>query len=212
MTNDRMRQKYEALWKRMGGKGDGNYWRIEFLYSSPNRAHHTIDNHILPMLEEFESVAYMSTKPDAVRMAIVTHDAFLDTRARDNEERSAVFTYNLCSAGGIEDASCAASLVRSTDSCNKPSTIDEMLLHDCDYAIIGQPWQRFMKYHEGIDFEYSWLNTSPASWKRFKERRNEFLASLKSGIYMTPYFKEKYEAKAQENIERILSQNALLGS
>jgi predicted metal-dependent HD superfamily phosphohydrolase len=200
-----LRHEYEALWKRMGGKTPADFRLLEILYSIPLRHHHTLEDHIIPMLEEFEPVASMAAAPDAIRMSIYWHDAIYYPLERDNEEQSARVAYSVCSDGGLIEAQNVKWLVRSTKQ-HKPGDLDAMLLSDCDYAVLGKPWERFLKYNKGVDAEYGWLKTSPESWKTYVGRRKAFLESLKQGVFLTPYFIEKYEAQARSNIERAIKE------
>lgn len=198
-----MKEAYESFWKRMGAKTPADYNLLQALYSLPYRHHHTLENHIFPTLQEFGNVERLVESPDAIRMAIWWHDVVYDARARDNEERSANLAYDICISGGLKDAAKVKNLVLSTKE-HKLGDLDAMILSDCDYSILGQPEEIFDRYNENINLEFSWLKTSPESWSNYVAKRKEFLESLKSGVFLTPFFIEKYESQARLNIDRAL--------
>src|SRR5262245_7984483 len=69
-------------------------------YSEPSRFYHTLD-HIRVVLETVESLAPSARNLNAVKLAAWLHDVIYDSKASDNEERSADFGERLCHELGI---------------------------------------------------------------------------------------------------------------
>lgn len=53
-----------------------------------DRPYHNLD-HVSEMLSEFETVNHLADDPNAVKMAIIFHDAIYIPGAKDNEQKSA---------------------------------------------------------------------------------------------------------------------------
>ena len=64
--------------------------RLAALYAEPHRAYHHL-GHVLDCLELARGVRDRLESPVAVELALWYHDAIYDSRASDNEERSAAF-------------------------------------------------------------------------------------------------------------------------
>src|SRR5438046_1502932 len=64
-------------------------------YSEPGRFYHTLD-HVQNMLETVDRLACHARNLNALKLAVWLHDVIYDSRAADNEERSADFAERLC--------------------------------------------------------------------------------------------------------------------
>lgn len=199
-----------SLWaefcERVGSRGYcyGAYSRLEERYFEPHRAYHTLD-HIAQSLVEFDSVRHLAKNPDAVEMAIWFHDAVYDTRAIDNEERSAELVKQVCFELGLSDefAERTARLVLSSKHHRgNPADLDEQIFTDIDLSAWGKPWEEFQKDTAKVRQEYSWVPEDI-----FRKRRSEILEEFmrRKRIYNTDYFYQKYETQAQENLKRAIA-------
>jgi predicted metal-dependent HD superfamily phosphohydrolase len=197
-------ERWRALWERLGAAGDPvPAWRdLERRYGEPHRAYHTLD-HIAHALEEFEAVRGQAGSPDAVEWAIWYHDAVYDTHAFDNEERSAELALQAAARASVrpEVAAQAVRHILASRHREPPEDADGRLFVDADLAILGQPWDRFAAYEEGIRREYRWV----PSWL-FRRRRRALLRAFlaRPFLYVTPHFRKKYETRARQNLERSL--------
>ena len=90
-----MKARWLALWKRIGGKTDGEaeWKKIVAHYSQPHRAHHVLLHieHCLRELDEVKAKRNLLINPDAVEVALWFHDIVNDTtaeaiRRKDNEK------------------------------------------------------------------------------------------------------------------------------
>jgi len=199
-TEDRWR----ALWDRVGAIGGPLpvYRDLVRRYTEPHRAYHTLD-HIAHCLAEFEAARSRVGNPDAVEWALWYHDAVYDTHASDNEERSAELALQAavrCSLPA-EVATQAARHILASKHREPPPDPDTQMFVDVDLAILGQPWDRFSAYEDGIRREYRWV----PSWL-FRRKRAALLKGFlaRPFIYCTRAFRERYEKRARENIARSL--------
>src|SRR5437660_7778156 len=76
-------------------------------YSEPHRHYHN-QGHISECLDEFDASRYLARRPLAVELAIWFHDAIYETRAADNEEKSADLAKKRISEAGGDGQLCAS--------------------------------------------------------------------------------------------------------
>lgn len=195
-------QQWTSLWKRIGMQGNAHqvFNNLVMRYSEPHRAYHTFA-HIRHCLGEFEQVRHLATNSDTVELALWYHDAIYDTKAKDNEERSAALAVKMVRNASLPDnlGQSVANLITATKHTTAPTNPDVQLLVDIDLSILGQSKEIFDEYERQIRKEYEWVS------------ENEFitgrLAILKSFldrpfIYSTEFFRKKYENIARKNLER----------
>ena len=72
-------------------------------YAEPTRFYHTLD-HVMDVLATVENLAAQARNQDAVKLAAWLHDVIYDSKASDNEERSADHAERLCETGSIRPA------------------------------------------------------------------------------------------------------------
>lgn len=190
------------LWKRMGAKGDAcaPYEDLVRRYSEPHRFYHTL-THISQCLEELQSARHLAVDSNAIEVTVWFHDAIYDTRAGDNEERSAELAMKV-----LTDASLPASfgqrvsgLILASKHTALPSQIDGQIFVDVDLAILGQAPSPFDEYEEQVRKEYAWVPE-----KSFAAGRSAILSSIldRPSIYSTVHFRSKYEGQARKNLTR----------
>jgi predicted metal-dependent HD superfamily phosphohydrolase len=106
--------------------------------------------HIQHCLREFDAARHLAEHPDCVETALWFHDAVYDSKAKDNEEKSAQLA-DVALAG--VDASIferVRALILIMQHKQPPVTPDEQLVVDCDLAILGQSEQAFDAYEQQI--------------------------------------------------------------
>ena len=76
---------------------------------------------------------------------------------------------------------------------------DASAITDIDLTILGAERARFDEYEADIRREYAFVPED-----QFRRRRREILQSFlaRPAIYATPWFHERYEARARENLSR----------
>ena len=195
------RQRWAKLWREIGAKDDGFtvYQELIGLYSEPHRHYHNLQ-HIADCLNEFDSARHLARQPLTVELAIWFHDAVYNTRASDNEEKSAEMAKRRISESGGRDelSDAVAALVMATKSHNPSLHRDAPLMVDIDLSILGQREERFWRYESQIRGEYDWVPEGIFCTKR-TEILERFLA--RERIYSTKHFFDRYEQKARANLQ-----------
>jgi predicted metal-dependent HD superfamily phosphohydrolase len=129
---------------------------IERHYSLRGRHYHTLD-HIRDVLETVESLVSRVKNANTVRLAAWLHDVIYDSRASDNEERSAEFAVRLCAQLGIPAGASVASLILTTKTHLAGDDADAQVLLDADLAILGASPAAYRVYAQNIRLEYAWV-------------------------------------------------------
>lgn len=176
------------------------------LYSLPTRHYHSL-THLAACLGEFDRVRNTAEDGPAVELAIWYHDAVYDAKRRDNEERSAYLAQGVMTEAGLSPQRIAAvsALVLDTRHIDVPTTADGRLLADIDLTILGRPAAEFDAYEAQIRKEYAHVSDFD-----FRQGRMMILRGFLSRprIYQTPFFFERDEQSARENLRRSLERLA----
>jgi predicted metal-dependent HD superfamily phosphohydrolase len=142
---------------------------------------------------------------DAIEFALWFHDAVYDTKAKDNEERSAALARDVIRSASLSGSfgDLVTRLIVATKHATPPVARSEQLVVDIDLSILGQSHRKFDEYERRIRAEYSWV---PAPG--FATGRLAILSSIQSRprIYSTDLFHGKYERSARENLARSIAQ------
>jgi predicted metal-dependent HD superfamily phosphohydrolase len=129
---------------------------ISTRYAGPGRYYHTLD-HIQDVLETLESLRASAQNPNAVQLAAWLHDVIYDSKASDNEERSAEYAERLCQDLSIPERGLVASLILTTKTHSAAEDADAQVLLDADLSILGTSEPTYRKYAERIRQEYAWV-------------------------------------------------------
>jgi predicted metal-dependent HD superfamily phosphohydrolase len=171
-------------------------------YSQPHRRYHNA-GHIEHCLAEFDQAADLAESPDEVEFAIWLHDAIYETKAVDNEERSAQLAREvLLKLGAAETkGSRVGDLILATKPGESPLSQDARLLVDIDLSILGQPQEVYDSYEKSIREEYSWV---PAV--EYVAARSGILRGFmdRPRLYVTDRFESMYGLEARKNLKRAL--------
>ena len=140
-----------------------------------------------------------------MQLALWFHDAIYDTRAQDNEERSAIWAADSLRGAGVREdvAARVHALVMVTKHAAVPSGADAELLVDVDLSILGAPEARFAEYERQVRREYAWVPED--AFRRARARVLEsFLARPR--IYSTRWFERRLEERARANLARSIAE------
>jgi predicted metal-dependent HD superfamily phosphohydrolase len=175
--------------------------RLVAAYSAPTRHYHNLE-HLNEMFRIASRLANQTDDPVALQLAIWFHDAVYDTRAKDNEERSAEFAGELLAPLGVPPAVIerVGRLVRATAhlaSAEPPADRDTAVLLDADLAILGATPERYLRYARDIRLEYHWVPEADYRKGRAAVLR-AFLARPR--IYHNPIMFEAGEERARANL------------
>jgi predicted metal-dependent HD superfamily phosphohydrolase len=152
-------ERFDAIWRELGLVAPaGLFEELRERYSEPHRAYHT-GRHIEECLAALDLARQECERPAEIELALWFHDAIYDTRAHDNEQRSADWAARALESAGAPAAvvSAVTALIMVTRHQAVPSGHDEQILTDIDLAILGANRERFFEYEAQVRIEYSWV-------------------------------------------------------
>lgn len=177
--------------------------RITFQYSTHGRHYHNLD-HLADLLLLQRKYAPLILDNDSLLYAIYFHDFIYQPKRNDNELKSAEEAiFFLRKAGApVERQDKVYRYILATAG-HQPELSDPDLDYflDFDLAILSAPPERYKAYAKNIRREYRMY-----SWLEYRNGRvkvlQHFLAM--AHIYRTELFREQYELRARNNLEREL--------
>jgi predicted metal-dependent HD superfamily phosphohydrolase len=199
-------QRWTRLWTNLGARGTGLplFAQLTAAYAEPGRSYHTL-THLQDCLQEFDNSRRLADHPHEVEAALWFHDAVYVPGASDNEEKSAELARRALTEARVrpDSAERVANLVQATRHATLPTSRDEQLICDIDLSILGRERRRFAEFEEQIRREYAWV---PAP--QYRHERSAVLTGFlaRPSIYWTEEFRERYEVRARENLQRLLSE------
>ena len=173
---------------------------LDALYREPHRRYHTVA-HIDHCLHCFDLAADRMDEPDAVEMALWFHDAVYGVPTQGNEQRSAeLFAARAGARGEERYRSKVHRLIMVTEHREPPATLDESFIVDIDLSSFGLPWEAFLRDSRAVREEFAAVPDA-----EFYPRHRKFTESLlaRPHFCFTEFFRERHEARARENIERL---------
>ena len=197
------RERFADLWERRIGAGAGAVCdELGARYGEPHRRYHT-PAHLVHCLACFDLAAGRMEEPDAVEMALWFHDAVYDVPTPGNERRSAeLFAARAGARGEERFRSKVHRLIVVTEHREPPATLDESFIVDIDLSSFGLPWDEFLRDSLAVREEFPMV-PDPV----FYCRQRKFLAALaaRPRFCFTDFFRERHEARARRNIERLFA-------
>jgi predicted metal-dependent HD superfamily phosphohydrolase len=175
--NDAMFRMWHELlgaWDVTPSLADETFEDIRQHYAGPGRFYHTLD-HIAAMLETVDRLAAFTRNSNAVKLAVWLHDVIYDSRASDNEARSAEYAEQLCEKLSIPEGRKVAFLILKTKAHDAGDDPDAQVLIDADLAILGASEPAYRTYADQIRLEYAWV-PKPEYRKGRREVLERFLA------------------------------------
>ena len=169
-------------------------------YSSVERSYHNL-GHIHQVLETIEQSQSLSVDFVALQFAGWFHDIIYDSKAKDNEEKSAEYAEAILSSLKIPKSTIAhvKDLILSTKSHQALFTdIDSHILLDADLTILGSSQSDYRAYARAIRQEYSWRPDAEYIVGR-KGVLKSFLQ--RDRIYLTHKTFVSLEEKARQNLQ-----------
>src|SRR4051812_34230445 len=141
---------------------------LSALYQAPDRHYHNLAHieALLALADEYRASLHDS---GAVEAAIWFHDAIYDSRAKDNEARSAALAQDkLAARTDPERLGRIAAMIVATATHELPSLQprcladenalrDAALFLDMDLAILGASADAFDAYEQAVRREYGWV-------------------------------------------------------
>ncbi|CDX28862.1 conserved hypothetical protein [Mesorhizobium sp. SOD10] len=177
------------------------------LYRAADRHYHGLA-HIEAMLALATEYRRLLHDPEAVDAAIWFHDAIYDSRAKDNEAKSAELAEKrLAGRASPHRLARIAAMINATATHQLPAFRDEDALEDAaflldmDLAILGAEPAVFDAYEKAVRLEYGWVEEPMWRAGRAAVLKN-FLA--RPHIFNTQLFRDRLEAQARKNLGRSL--------
>ncbi|MDX8441951.1 HD domain-containing protein [Mesorhizobium australafricanum] len=180
---------------------------LSALYQAKDRHYHGMA-HIKAMLALAEEYRALLDDPGAVEAAIWFHDAVYDSRAKDNEAKSAALAKKrLAGRASPHRLARIAAMINATATHQLPplrgenALNDAALLLDMDLAILGAEPAVFDAYESAVRLEYGWVEEP--MWRAGRAAvLKSFLA--RPHIFYTQSFRDRFEAPARKNLDRSL--------
>lgn len=209
----RIPDRCRAVWDQLAGKYcsdaalvDRFFREIERKYTAARRHYHNL-HHIQALLQFCETYAGQLHDHDVVAFAVFYHDIIYNVLRKDNEPRSARLAVKRLPVLGVpaDKVSTVKLFIEATQthtvSAAVPHITDLQFFLDFDMSILGAQWNVYETYTRQVRREYRIYPD-----KLYYPGRQKFLQHcLQSAfIFQTPTFRERYEARARENIEREL--------
>ncbi|WP_126653956.1 HD domain-containing protein [Chryseobacterium aureum] len=178
-------------------------WKeIETQYSERGRHYHNL-LHLDNMFMELEAVKMNISDFRAVSFSVFYHDVIYDATSKSNEEKSAAKAEKRLAELHINQdiISIISEQILATKSHQRSDQEDTNYLLDADLSVLGKDFETYLKYTQNIRKEYSIY--PDFLYKPGRKKVLKHFLELES-IFKTEYFKEKYEARAKENIAKEL--------
>ncbi len=169
-------------------------------YSTADRYYHTLQ-HIYYVLNKIQTLQANAQNLPAVQLAAWFHDVIYDTKALDNEEKSAEYACKLMNSWEINISYITTVnrlILNTKDHKATADDIDSHILLDADLAILAAQPVDYQKYANAIRQEYAWVAEIDYIIGR-KQVLEQFLQ--RQHIYFTPLMFEVAEQSARVNLQ-----------
>jgi len=189
-----------------GAAADAVLAELVAAYAEPHRHYHTLD-HIAALLRLLDEHGAGATGRDAIRLAILFHDAIYDPARQDNEAASAAMAQRRLSDLGFPQpviVKVERLILATRHGIETPAgDADLDLLVDLDLAVLAAPEAEYRAYADAIRREYA---IYPDAVYRPGRRRvlESFLA--RDRIYRSERLRALWEASARANLAREIAE------
>ena len=181
---------------------------IRLLHAGPDRGYHGW-SHPHALLALHVEVENMLHDAEAVRCAILLHDAIYEPRRKDNESRSAALAAEMLK-DVVPEATLGRTLrlIEATAHHAIPAGLpadevaDMALFLDMDLSILGAPPAIFDAYEAGVRHEYREVPEAAFSAGRAAILEG-FLA--RETLYFSDWGRARFELAARENLARSIA-------
>ncbi len=198
----------KARWQKLLKESHVSEWNDDQLfqeivsaYSESHRFYHTL-NHLNQLFEELDLCESVTNE---MLWAVWYHDYVYKPGAKTNEKKSAVQAEESMRKLGAPQSSIdkVIALIMTTETHQSQNDdIDTQLFLDADMSILGSDEEVYLEYCIAVKQEHSSIPKF-----LFNRGRRKFLSTVlkQKSIFLSPYFKEKYEQVARENIKKELT-------
>ena len=178
---------------------------IRGLHAGPDRGYHGW-SHPLALLKLHAEVEDKLNDAEAVRCAILLHDAIYEPRRKDNERRSAALAAEMLK-GVVPEPTLGRTLrlIEATAHHEIPAHLpadevaDMAMFLDMDLSILGAAPAVFDAYEAGVRHEYREVPE-----EAFRSGRAAILEGFlaREALYFSDWGRERFEVAARENLAR----------
>ncbi len=179
---------------------------IERKYGGSGRHYHTL-THIHGLICLAEQYRQHLQQKEVVEFAILYHDIIYNVWRKDNEERSAILACKRLDELGIPAGQVQAVkvFIEATASHTLgpgiPFEQDAKFFLDFDLSVLGAEWPEYFAYTGQVRKEYHIYPDMLYRAGRRKFLQNSLGAAA---IFHTTIFRDQYEARARQNMEKEL--------
>ncbi len=210
MTRGSLAERWQSTWRHFPAGAPAAvaaaFDELTARHSEPHRRYHTLQ-HLEECLARLDALAPPVEHRGEVELALWFHDAVHDTGAADNEARSAELAATHLRAAGLpaESIDRVRALILATRHDAIPDDADARVVADVDLGILGEAPARFDEYERQVREEHSHVPDAVYGEERRKLLEG-FLA--RPSVYATQPFRERFEARARENLRRAIDRLA----
>lgn len=204
--------RFDALWRRCidspdAAPADVVQADLRRRLGGPDRRFHNL-HHVCDCLDRFDKVASLLSDRDAVEVALWFHDAVYVPSDADNERHSAHLFLAQSKGADPVFRRRVCGLILATRHFGESHSNDRRFIEDIDLAGFGATWEEFMREGDSLREEFA-----AQTDEQYYSGQVSFVARLKRRpwFFATDYFRDRYEAKAQENLDRLLALRAQQG-
>ena len=198
-------RRFDALWRRCVSSPRSAdpatvYAGLRRLLGAPDRHFHNL-GHIRDCVRRVDEVASLLEDRDAVELALWFHDAVYSPGDATNERRSAELFLGFSAGAQPALRIRICRLVLATRHTGAVTGHDRRFIVDIDLAGFGAPWAEFMRKGALLRREFSAQTDA-----QYLTGQMVFLQRLQRQpqFFATEYFRSRFEARAQENLDRLL--------
>jgi predicted metal-dependent HD superfamily phosphohydrolase len=184
-----------------GSLADRTFADLAQAYLAEGRHYHTL-RHVRQVLDTLRALRDQANNLPALELAAWFHDVVYDTRASDNEERSAAFAQQTLHGLRLPQSLIAVVTRHILDTrTHRPAVADpdSYLFLDADLAILGSSESDYRRYREAIRREYAWVHEAP-----YRAGREQVLRTFlqRPRIYLTDRLFVALENQARRNLQQ----------
>lgn len=203
---EKLRQQWYALIRPIAEHAEyaTEVWQVlERHYSEGHRDYHNL-SHIQALLAHAENFKHLVRQPAVLLLSIWFHDLVYDSKAHDNELKSAQLAEKWLTKLGIDSAviqhvqQSILATARHEIPQAKVVARDLPLFLDLDLAILGSPPEFYLHYTQAIRNEYRWV---PAPLYRSGRLKVIKRLAERDHLYFTTELCQAFEAQARENLK-----------
>lgn len=176
---------------------------IDTSYGEAYRHYHNL-SHVWACIGVMQK--YVPSNSPEIELALWFHDVIYDTKAHDNEERSAdLFEKVAAPFLHTETIRKVRECILATKHNAAPTDKSAQYVVDVDLSILGEPTVIFDEYDRQIREEYIFVPNDV-----YCTGRSKILQGLldREWVYSTPEFRRSFEGQARTNLKRTIARLA----